>query len=234
MIKVLATTTFLFFVLSGIMGKLYVDSQKDLSSLESLKNSLLVDLEECSKSKEKVVESAKQDDHHTRHLQESLINAEKEKEALQLKRAGTIFDMENIQIVAALQGQIDGEQRLRLVALLALNNDIAEAAEKSAAAVMALNAPALANLGVIIKTGDTIETVIGKLINAQAKTALLDLGITNIPKAKNPFEAWDDIFKNIIFNLDTIANKIKNMPTVTSNTSTTTTTYQTLANSEYR
>ena len=149
---------------------------------------------------------------------------QKEREALQLKRAGTIFDMENIQIVAALQGQIDGEQRLRLVALLALNNDIAEAAEKSAAAVMALNAPALANLGVIIKTGDTIETVIGKLINAQAKAALLDLGITNIPKAKNPFEAWDEIFKNIIFNLDAIANKIKNIPTVTSNTSTTTTT----------
>lgn len=149
---------------------------------------------------------------------------QKEREALQLKRAGTIFDMENIQIVAALQGQIDGEQRLRLVALLALNNDIAEAAEKSAAAVMALNAPALANLGVIIKTGDTIESVIGKLINAQAKAALLDLGITNIPKAKNPFEAWDEIFKNIIFNLDAIANKIKNMPTVTSNTSTTTTT----------
>lgn len=164
---------------------------------------------------------------------------QREREAQMLKRAGTIFDMENIQIVAALQGQIDGEQRLRLVALLALNNGIAEAAEKSASAVMALNAPALANLGVIIKTGDTIETVIGKLVNAQAKAALLDLGITNIPKAKNPFEAWDDIFKNIILNLDTIANKIKSMPTLggvgggapsgggNGNTTTTTTTTKT-------
>ena len=154
----------------------------------------------------------------------ALEAAKREREAQALKRAGTIFDMDNIQIVAAMQGKIDGEQRLRLVALLALNNGIYEAAEKTASAVMAINAPAFANLGVIIKTGDTIESVLGKLVNAQAKAALLDLGITNIPKAKNPFEAWDDIFKNIIFNLDAIANKIKNMPTVTSNTSTTTTT----------
>ena len=139
----------------------------------------------------------------------------REKEALQLKRAGTIFDMENIQIVAALQGQIDGEQRLRLVALLALNNDMAEAAEKASTAVLAINAPALASLGVIMKAGDSITDVIAKLINAQAKTALVDLGIKNLPKAKNPFEDWDTILSKIIFNLDVIANKIKNMPSVT-------------------
>lgn len=138
----------------------------------------------------------------------------REKEALQLKRAGTIFDMENIQIVAALQGQIDGEQRLRLVALLALNNDMAEAAEKASTAVLAINAPALASLGVIMKAGDSITDVIAKLINAQAKTALVDLGIKNLPKAKNPFEDWDMILSKIIFNLDVIANKIKNMPSV--------------------
>lgn len=139
----------------------------------------------------------------------------KEREALQLKRAGTIFDMENIQIVAALQGQIDGEQRLRLVALLALNNDLADAAEKAATAVMAINAPALANLGVMIKAGDTIQEVIAKLVVSQAKVALVDLGIQNLPKAKNPFEAWDQILKNIISQLDVIAAKIKNMPSVT-------------------
>jgi hypothetical protein len=141
----------------------------------------------------------------------------REKEALQLKRAGSIFDMENIQIVAALQGKIDGEQRLRLVALLALNNGIAEAAEKASTAVLAINAPALASLGVIIEAGDKIEDVIGKLINAQARTALVDLGIKNIPKAKNPFEDWDSILKKIIFDLDAIAAKIRNMPTVSAN-----------------
>lgn len=141
----------------------------------------------------------------------------REKEALQLKRANTIFDMENIQIVAAMQGKIDGEQRLRLVALLALNNGITEAAEKAATAVMAINAPALASLGVIVQAGDTITDVIGKLINAQAKTALVQMGITNIPKAKNPFEDWDSILKKIITDLDIIASKIKNMPAVTPN-----------------
>lgn len=141
--------------------------------------------------------------------------AKREREAQALKRAGTIFDMDNIQIVAAMQGKIDGEQRLRLVALLALNNGIAEAAEKASTAVLAMNAPALASLGVIIQAGDTIEEVIGKLINAQAKTALVDLGIKNIPKAKNPFEDWDSILKKIIFDLDAIAAKIKNMPAVT-------------------
>jgi hypothetical protein len=138
--------------------------------------------------------------------------AKRERDAQALKRAGTIFDMDNIQIVAALQGKIDGEQRLRLVALLALNNGIAEAAEKTAAAVLALNAPALANLGVIIQAGDKTEDIISKLIVAQAKVALVDLGITNLPKAKNPFEAWNEILSKIIFDLDIIAAKIRNMP----------------------
>lgn len=145
----------------------------------------------------------------------ALEAAKREREAQALKRAGSIFDMENIQIVAAMQGKIDGEQRLRLVALLALNNGIAEAAEKASTAVLAINAPALASLGVIIEAGDKIEDVIGKLINAQARTALVDLGIKNIPKAKNPFEDWDAILKKIIFDLDVIAAKIKGMPSVT-------------------
>jgi hypothetical protein len=67
------------------------------------------------------------------------------------KRAQTIFDIENIQIVAALQGKIDGEQRMRLVALLALNTENYTAAEKLTDIVVRLNAPALANLGVLIQ-----------------------------------------------------------------------------------
>lgn len=153
-----------------------------------------------------------------------LERLKREKEAMQLKRAGSIFDMENIQIVAAMQNKIDGEQRLRLVALFALNNSVAEAAEKASAAVLAINAPALANVGVIIKAGDSITDVIGKIINAQAKLALLDLGIANIPKAKNPFEDWDAILKKIIFDIDAIAAKIKGMPTLGAPIVTTTTT----------
>lgn len=143
----------------------------------------------------------------------------REKEAQMLKRAGTVFDMENIQIVAAMQGQIDGEQRLRLVALLAINNDIADAAEKTSRAVLALNAPALANLGVIMKAGDSVTDVIGRLLQAQAKIALLDLGIVNLPKAKNPFEDWISVMAKIMADLDTIAAKIRNMPSVAGSTS---------------
>lgn len=148
-----------------------------------------------------------------------LERIKREKEAQQLKRAGTVFDMQNIQIVAAMQGQIDGEQRLRLVALLAINNDMADAAEKTSRAVLALNAPALANLGVIIKAGDSVTDVIGRLLQAQAKVALLDLGIKDLPKAKNPFEDWISIMAKIMADLDTIAAKIRNMPSVAGSTS---------------
>ena len=125
----------------------------------------------------------------------------REKEAAQLKRAGTVFDLENIQIVAAMQGKIDGDQRLRLTALLALNTGVADAAEKAAAAVLAINAPALANLGVIIQSGDSIDAVIKKILDAQSKLALVDLGIKDIPKAKNPFEDWFDIINRILTEL---------------------------------
>jgi hypothetical protein len=125
----------------------------------------------------------------------------REKEAAQLKRAGTVFDLENVQIVAAMQGKIDGEQRLRLTALLALNTGVADAAEKAAKAVLAINAPALANLGVIIQSGDSIDAVIKKILDAQAKLALVDLGIKDIPKAKNPFEDWFDIINRILTEL---------------------------------
>lgn len=134
----------------------------------------------------------------------ALDQIKREREAAALKRAGTVFDMENIQIVAAMQGKIDGEQRLRLVALLAIHNEMAEVAEKTASAVLALNAPALANLGVIIKSGDNVTDVLNKLAIAQAKTALVALGITDLPKAKNPFEDWFDIIDRILAGLSKV------------------------------
>lgn len=147
----------------------------------------------------------------------------REKESAQLKRAGTVFDIENIQIVAALQGKIDSEQRLRLVALLALNTGIAEAAEKASTAVLAINAPALANLGVIMKTGDSIDTVITKILQAQAKLALVDLGIKEIPKAKNPFEDWFDVINRILVELGKVKVAVAtiNAPSVPALTPTT-------------
>jgi hypothetical protein len=134
-----------------------------------------------------------------------------------LKRAGTVFDMDNIQIVAALQNRVTEEQRLRLTTLLAINNDNAEAADKLSRAILAIQSPALANLGIIVKSGDNATTVIAKIIDAQTKLFLLNTGIANIPKAKNPFEDWNDIMKKILSDLDLMAAKLRNMPSMGGN-----------------
>lgn len=136
----------------------------------------------------------------------------REREALALKRANTIFDIDNIQVVAAMQQKIDGETRLRLSALLALQTDNAEAAEKLATGVMMLNAKALQSLGIQIEATDTVDSVIEKIIKAQASSALLALGISNLPDAKDPFKKWPDIMAAILADLDKIAAKLKNMP----------------------
>lgn len=114
------------------------------------------------------------------------------------KRAATIFDMENIQIVAAMQGQVDGEQRMRLTALLALNTENYKAAEKLSDIIVRLNAPALANLGVMIEAGDTIDKVIQKLIMSQAKLAGLQLMAEDFPELENIFEDWETSLQNIL------------------------------------
>jgi len=126
--------------------------------------------------------------------------ARKKREALEKarKRAATIFDMENIQIVSALQGKIDGEQRARLVALLALNTEMYTAAEKLADIVIRLNAPALSNLGVLIESGDSVDDLIKKLITSQAKLAALQLTAEDFPELENPFTEWDDTLDEIL------------------------------------
>lgn len=130
------------------------------------------------------------------------------------RRAQTIFDMENIQIVAALQGKIDGEQRMRLVTLLALNTDNIKAAEKLADVVVRLNAPALESLGVIIKAGDSIDDVVRKLIGAQARLAGLQLQAEDFPELDNPFDPWEETLKRIMLLLDQLEAKQKKQPTM--------------------
>ncbi len=124
----------------------------------------------------------------------------KKREALEKarKRANTIFDMENIQIVAALQGKIDGEQRTRLVTLLALNTENYKAAEKLADVVVRLNEPALRNLGVMIQAGDSVDDLVKKLITSQAKLAALQLTAEDFPELDNPFEEWEDSLDKIL------------------------------------
>lgn len=141
-------------------------------------------------------------------------NEEKKRirEQTALRRAGTVFDMENIQIVAALQGRVSEDQRLRLTALLAINEKNAEAAEKLSMAVLATNAAALQSIGVTIKAGDSVDDVIKKIINSQAQLALVQLGITNLPKAKNPFEDWTSVITAILADIGKVSAAINSIP----------------------
>jgi hypothetical protein len=132
------------------------------------------------------------------------IQTEEEKRRkleLARKRAATIFDIENIQIVAALQSKVDGEQRARLVTMLAINTENYTAAEKLADIVIRLNAPALSNLGVLIESGDSVDDLIKKLITSQAKLAGLQLMAEDFPELENPFEEWEDTLDEILAKL---------------------------------
>lgn len=122
----------------------------------------------------------------------------RERLALAEKRANTVFDMENIQIVAALQEKVDGETRLRLTAMLALNTSNSVAAEKLADMVVRLQAPALANLDVFLKSGDTIDDLIVKLITSQAKLAGLQLLAEDFPVPEDIFQEWEDSLDEIL------------------------------------
>jgi hypothetical protein len=128
----------------------------------------------------------------------------REREALALKRAGTVFDMENIQIVAAMQNKVTEDQLLRLTALLAINTGNAAAAEKLSMAVLAANGAALQSIGVMITAGDTIDTVIQKIIASQTNLALVGKGIGDIPKAPNPFQDWPSIIAGILAQIGTV------------------------------
>jgi hypothetical protein len=104
-----------------------------------------------------------------------------------LKKAQTIFDIEQIQILAALQGKITDEEKLRLSLQMALlQGNAGEAARLSK-----------------------------ELAISQLNTTNLALAISKLPKALNPFEGWskeiDDLIKKILEMLGLLA-KIQPIP----------------------
>lgn len=88
--------------------------------------------------------------------------AELKKQAA-LKKAGTVFDLEQIQLVAALKGKLSEEEKLRVEAQLALLNGNAEVATK----------------------------LTNQILAAQDATGNLAKFLTSLPNAKNPFEYLD-------------------------------------------
>jgi hypothetical protein len=88
--------------------------------------------------------------------------AELKKQAA-LKKAGTVFDMEQIQIVAALKGKLSEEDKIRLQAQLALLNGNADLATK----------------------------LTNQILAAQDSSGNLAKFLAALPNARNPFEYLD-------------------------------------------
>ena len=84
------------------------------------------------------------------------------KEQTALQKAGTLFDLEQTSIIAALKGNISADERKRLELQLA------------------------------ILTGNTTEAskLAGQLATSQGLTKELVAFLKNLPDAKNPFTAW--------------------------------------------
>jgi hypothetical protein len=84
------------------------------------------------------------------------------KEQTALQKAGTLFDVEQTQIIAALKGRISDDERKRLELQLAL------------------------------LTGNTVEAskLAGEIGKAQGLSAGLIAYLKNLPDAKNPFAGW--------------------------------------------
>jgi hypothetical protein len=98
-----------------------------------------------------------------------------------LNKAKTLFDIDQIQILAALQGKVTAEEKLRLSLQMALLQGNASEAERLSK----------------------------ELAISQLKTTNLALAISNLPKALNPFAGWgkeiDDLIKKILEMLGLLA-----------------------------
>jgi hypothetical protein len=99
--------------------------------------------------------------------QQEILNAQKQqlkitKEQTALQKAGTLFDIQQTQIIAALKGEVSAEERKRLELQLA------------------------------ILTGNTTEAskLAGELAKAQGLSEKLAAYLADIPSASNPFLAW--------------------------------------------
>jgi hypothetical protein len=91
------------------------------------------------------------------------------KEQTALQKAGTLFDIQQAEIIAALKGKITDEERKRLELQLA------------------------------ILTGNTSEAskLAGELAKAQGLSEKLSAYLADLPKASNPFSAWAQYLNDI-------------------------------------
>jgi hypothetical protein len=95
-----------------------------------------------------------------------------------LKKAGTLFDLDQIQIIAALKGQISADDRKRLELQLALATENVSEVEK---------------LGKQLAISQGLGTDLAKFL-------------VSLPSAKNPFEAWKGFLDGLEAQAARIAN----------------------------
>jgi hypothetical protein len=98
-------------------------------------------------------------------------------DAAKLKRAQTLFDIDNIQIIAALQRNVTDEERLRLNLQLAL----------------------------LTKNVSEADRLSQELLISQSRTTGLALVISKLPKALNPFEDYPQYIQDAIDELARLA-----------------------------
>ena len=119
------------------------------------------------------------------------VTNEQKKQAA-LKKAGTIFDLDQIQIIAALKRNVSADERLRLELQLALATD---------------------NLTQVQKL--TME-----LAKSQGLGQELAKFLASLPSAKNPFEAWKGFLDGIETQAARIAGMRVSIPSLSSLTGT--------------
>ena len=106
--------------------------------------------------------------------------AEKDKKnQLALNRARSVFDLEKIQIEAALKGKITEEERTRLLLMKAIAEE----------------------------NGSAVEELLKKLKEIQEENAKLAKQLTEYPQANDPFAQWGKTLSGVMGQLTAIADK---------------------------
>lgn len=132
------------------------------------------------KDKKAAADAKKAADLQAKLLKQSLDNQKKltaeQKKQAALKKAGTVFDLEQIQLVAALKGKLSKEEELRVQAQLALLNG-----------------------------NDVLATKLtNQIIKAQDESGNLAKFLAALPNAKNPFEYLDNYLTYIASRAKTV------------------------------
>ncbi|CAB4149275.1 hypothetical protein UFOVP539_23 [uncultured Caudovirales phage] len=143
-------------------GKVFVDA----GAAQRLQQEKLQRKQDLLTEKEKAAALAKMEAAAKKRAQDLAKATKKatdeQKKADALKKAGNIFDMDQIQVIAALKGKVTDEERKRLELQLA------------------------------ILTGNSVEAskLSGEIAKSQGLTEKLTAYLSDLPKASNPFSSW--------------------------------------------